>query len=158
MKAGSITRRQSLLAPAVAMSAASLVPTQGLAATQLSETEKLNLERALEFVALWGEQATTAAALAAFLTDDCVIVTSESRPAALGRAAAEAEFAGHLARGRIKMEVLGSYAFGPTVLVGKIDTFIRGGTPGLPSPYAGVFVFRDGKIRHWTEYAGPRPS
>ena len=157
MRPKSITRRQSLWATGVAIPAATLLPTEGRA-TQLSAIEQRNLELALQFIALWGEPSTTAAILAAYLTDDCVIVTSESRPAAVGRAAAEAAFAGYLARGRIWMDVLGSYAFGPTVLVGKIDTFIQGGTPGTGSPFAGLFVFRDGKIRHWTEYAGPGPA
>lgn len=158
MRARTVTRRQTLLAPTAAIPAVALLPAQGSAATPLSAVEKANLDTVLEFIALWGEPATTAAGLAAFLTDDCVIVTNESRPTALGRAAAEAMFADYLARGRIRMEVLGSYAFGPAVLVGKLDTFIRGGTAGATSPFAGVFVLRDGRIRHWTEYAGPRAA
>ncbi len=158
MPAKNITRRQWLWGPAAAVSAATLVPTEGVGATQLSAVEERNLALALEFIALWGEPTTSAGDLAAFLTEDCVIVTSESRPAAVGRAAAEASFADYLARGRIKMDVLGSYAFGPAVLIGKIDTFVRPGAPGTGSPFAGLFVFRDGKIRHWTEYAGPKPA
>ena len=83
MQTNNPTRRDAVLAamalPVVLATAASA------SAAEMTAVEKSNLQTALEFIKLWGDPAATGAKLAAYLADDCVVITEESKPAARGR-------------------------------------------------------------------------
>jgi limonene-1,2-epoxide hydrolase len=157
MSSKSISRRSAFAVGAGSMLLAGLA--SGAQAAEMTAGEKTNVKAVNDFLKLWANEKVTAAESVAFFTDDCVVRTDETKPAAVGKAAATAVFEAFISRGiRFKITTHETFAKGPMVANHRNDLVVVNGKPGPDIAVVGMFIVRNGKIQEWTDYLMPKAT
>ena len=124
----------------------------------LTAEEKANTATIATFFKSWGGIAPDAMKLTAPIADECYVTVNPGPPAPLTTRAALAEaFKVFLTDGQsFEIQILESVALGPSVYVTRMDYILKNGKrvpEDKGTPAVGLFVFKDGKIKYWHDYA-----
>lgn len=134
-----------------ALGAAVLLATPARSeAREWTAAEKANVNVVNEFCAAWVSHDPEK--IASYMADDCLARISETQPPTTGRAALVVALKALFQRfEKVEIEVVETFAIGPTVLDDRIDYITRGGMRSAVR-VAGFFVVKNGKIAEWTDY------
>ncbi|MBY0508509.1 MAG: nuclear transport factor 2 family protein [Rhodospirillaceae bacterium] len=125
---------------------------------KMSAEEKANAEAVAAFFKSWGGIAPDAMKLTAPIADECyVTVNPGPKDPITSRAALAEAFKAFLTDGQsFQIDILQTVALGPSVYVTRMDWILKNGKrvpEDKGTPAAGLFVFKDGKIKYWHDYA-----
>lgn len=125
---------------------------------KMSAEEKANTEAVAAFFKSWGGIGPDAMKLTAPIADDCYVTVNPGPKDPITTRAALAEaFKMFLKDGMsFQIDILETVALGPSVYVTRMDWILKNGKrvpEDKGTPAAGLFVFKDGKIKYWHDYA-----
>lgn len=125
---------------------------------KMSTEERANADAVAAFFKSWGGIAPDAVKLTAPIADECyVTVNPGPKDPITSRAALAEAFKAFLTNGQsFQIDILETVAMGPSVYVTRMDWILKDGKrvpTDKGTPAAGMFVFKDGKIKYWHDYA-----
>jgi limonene-1,2-epoxide hydrolase len=125
---------------------------------KMSAEEKANAQAVETFFKSWGGIAPDAVKLTAPIADECyVTVNPGPKDPITSRTALAEAFKAFLVDGQsFQIDILESVALGPSVYVTRMDYILKNGKrvpEDKGTPAVGLFVFKDGKIKYWHDYA-----
>jgi limonene-1,2-epoxide hydrolase len=145
--------RRALLAGGIGVVALGLTERRNADAAELTLLEQKNLEVVKDFFRGWEQDGKIdIPALAAMMTEDCIVALGDGPPA-IGRTAFQEKFQS-FARpdaARNRLNIVETYIKGPLVVTLRKDLAI---TPNSTReiPLLGAYVLKGGKIREWHEW------
>lgn len=158
-----LTRRAAFAS--VGLGAAALGMMSGMKGAQahaanrnLTAEEKANTAAVEAFFKAWGGIAPDAVKLTAPIAEECYVTVNPGPPTPITTRAALAEaFKAFLVDGQsFEIQILESVALGPSVYATRMDYILKNGKrvpEDKGTPAVGLFVFKDGKIKYWHDYA-----
>ena len=157
-----ISRRTAFASLGLGAAALGLVSAaggiKGAEAAQMTAEEKANAQAVATFFKSWGGVAPDAVKLTAPIADECYVTVNPGPPAPITSRTALAEaFKSFLADGQsFDIQILETVSKGPAVYVTRMDYVLKNGKrvpEDKGTPAVGLFVFKDGKIKYWHDYA-----
>lgn len=143
---------------AAALGLASISGVNSAEAAQMTAEEKSNAAAVAAFFKSWGGIAPDAVKLTAPVADECYVTVNPGPPAPITARTALAEaFKSFLVDGQsFDIVIHETVAKGPAVYVTRTDYVLKNGKrvpEDKGTPAVGLFVFKDGKIKYWHDYA-----